>query len=74
MADKVEENTSIKEEPDVPVKRVPRGRRAKIDHSDKDHVCSPNHVRVPPHCRLKRGKTKQIKKISKLDQTTCAGL
>ena len=41
---------------DVPVVEVPRGKRNKIDHSEPGHRCSPNHVRVPAHCRLKRGK------------------
>lgn len=46
---------------DVPIVEVPRGKRNKIDHSEPGHRCSPNHVRVPAHCRLKRGKKSKKK-------------
>lgn len=46
----------------VPPKIIPRKRRKQIDHSDPNHRCSPNHVRVPAHCRLKRFQRKRAKR------------
>lgn len=50
-------------------KIIPRQRRGKIDHSDPDHRCSVDHVRVPAHCRLKKNKRKRAPKPSALQQT-----
>lgn len=46
-------------------KKVPRKMRKDIDHSDPNHVCSPHHVRIPAHCRLKKVRKKKLPKDTK---------
>lgn len=76
MTDAPEQSTTVipPEDGDTPMestppKAIPRNRRGKIDHSDPDHRCSADHVRVPAHCRLKKNKRKRIPRPSSLAQT-----
>ena len=47
-----------------------KSRRKCYASDDPSHVCSVNHVRVPAHCRVKRGKSKQVEKEPKLLSAT----
>ena len=50
----------IKEpEEEQKVVKLSRSARKKIDHSDPEHKCSDQHVRIPAHCRIKRTKGKR---------------
>jgi len=51
-------------------KQVPRKLRNVIDHSHPNHVCSPHHVRIPAHCRLKKVPKKKVpKEPEKISET-----
>jgi hypothetical protein len=50
-----------------------RKRCQRLSKEDPDHICSVDHVRIPPHCRLKRDHKKRVarvKKYTKLELTT----
>jgi hypothetical protein len=46
------------EEEEKVVPKSRKSRRQCYASDDPTHVCSPNHVRVPAHCRIKRFKRK----------------
>jgi hypothetical protein len=49
---KTKKKVISREDQVLPKKR--KSRRKCYDGDNPDHVCSPLHVRVPGHCRLKR--------------------
>lgn len=50
-----------------------RKRCQRLSKEDPDHICSVDHVRIPPHCRLKRDHKKRVARVknyTKLALTT----